>query len=133
MRGLTVRNAALGAGETAVAVAPEVGIMSVCQRRDDSAACGTRIASQDSVRARPWWGSSVTRTRAYSPSPDGQKNGLRDVRTRAAWLVRPQAAPRPRSGLRGPAHLPRGRSQAGGLPVLWHGAAGTARLPCRQP
>ena len=103
-----------------------------CQHRDDRAGCGIRIALRDSDRARRSWGSSGTRTPGCSPSPGGQKNGLRDLRPGAARVVRPQAAPRPRPRLRRPAHLPRGRGPARGLPALRHGEAGAARLPGRQ-
>ena len=96
MRGLEVRKAALGAAGKPGEAAPELGIMRVCQHRDDPAGCGMRIASQDSVRARPSWGSSGTRTHACSPSPGGQKNGLRNLRACPARVVRPQAARRVR-------------------------------------
>src|SRR6058998_2535575 len=56
----------------------------------------------------------------------------RNLRPGAARVVRPQAAPRPRPGLRRPAHLPRRRGAARGLSALWHGEAGAARLPGRQ-
>src|SRR5712691_5582459 len=92
MRGLAVRKAALGAAGNAGEAVPELGMICVCQRHDAPAGCGTRIAVRDSVRARPSWGSSGTRTRGYSPSPGGQKNGLRNLRPRPARVVRPQAA-----------------------------------------
>src|SRR2546422_4751516 len=81
MRGLAVRKAALGAAGKPGEAAPELGIMRICQHRDDPAGCGMRIASQDSVRARPSWGSSGTRTRECSPSTGGQKNGRSEEHT----------------------------------------------------
>ena len=63
-----------------------------------------------------------------SPSPGGQKNGLWDLRAGAGRVVRPHATARPGSRLRRPAHLPRRRDSARGVPALWHGEARAARL-----
>jgi hypothetical protein len=103
-----------------------------CQCLDARAGCGMRIAFPGSARVRPSRGFSAIPTPASSPSPGGQKNGGRDLRPGAAWVVRPPAAPRPRPGLRRPAHLPRRRGAARGLSALWHGEAGAARLPGGQ-
>jgi len=134
MRGLAVRKAALGAAGKTGEAAPELGIMRVCQHRDDPAECGMCIASEDSVRARPSWGSSGTRTHACSPSPGGQKNGLRNLRACPARVVRPQAARRVRDlgcgDLRIYLEVEVRRVPC---PALWPGEAGTARLPGRHP
>ena len=127
-----MRNPALAAGGKAAEAARESGMIAACQRHDDRAGCGMRIAFPGSVRARPSRGSSAIPTRGSSPSPGGQKNGLWDLRPGAARVVRPQAPPGPRPRLRRPADLPRARGPAGGLPALWRGEAGAARLAGRQ-
>src|SRR5918995_1951394 len=123
---------ALAAGETVAAGARESAMIGACQLRDDRAGCGMRIASRGSDRVQRSPASSAIPSRASSPSPGGQKNGLWDVRPSAAGLVRPQVAPSPGSGLRRSADLPRCRGPAGGLPALWEGETGTARPPGPQ-
>src|SRR5713101_4984251 len=79
MRGLAARKAALGAAGKPGEAAPELGIMRVCQHRDDPGGCGMRIASQDSVRARPSWGSSGTCTRVQRGWYDRKRRRVRDL------------------------------------------------------
>ncbi len=88
-----MRNPALAAGRNAEAGASESRMIPVCQRSDLCAGCGMRIASRDSARVRPSRGSSAPPTPASSPSPGGQKNGVRDVRPGAARLVRSPTPP----------------------------------------
>ena len=107
-------------------------MMSACQHRDDGAGCGIHIVLRVSDRAQRSWGSSGIRTHGCSPSLGGQKNGLRDLWSGAARVVRPQVAPRPRPRLRRSAHLPRVRGPAGSLPAVRRGEARGARLPGRQ-
>jgi len=90
-----VRKPALAAGKNTGAGAQESGMIDACQRHDDRAASGIRIAFPGFAPARPSRGSSAIPTPASSPSPGAQKNGLRDLRAGAARVVRPQAAPRP--------------------------------------
>src|SRR6266540_7223450 len=131
-KGLRLLNAALAAGGNVEAGTPESGMIAACRLHDARAGCGMYIAFRGSDPVRPSRGSSASPTPASSRSPGGQKNGLRDLRPGAARLVRPQATPRPRSRLRRRADLPRGRSPARGLSVLWQGEARTARLPGPQ-
>ena len=58
----------------------------------DRAACGMRIAFPGSARVRPSRGSSASPTLGSSPSPGGQKNGVWDLRSGAARVVRPPTA-----------------------------------------
>ena len=123
---------ALAAVEPVAAGARESAMIGACQLRDDRAGCGMRIGFQGSDRVQPSPASSAIPSRASSPLPGGQKNGVWGMRVGPARLVRSQAAPRPRSPLRRSADLPRARGPAGGLPALWQGETRTARLPGRQ-
>ena len=131
-RGLKVRRAALAAGENVEGRTPESRMIAACRLHDTRAGCGIRIAPRGFVQVEPSWGSSASPTPGSSRSRGGQKNGLRDLRSRAARMVRPQTAPGARSRVRRPADLPRARGAARGLPALWRGEAGTTRLPGRQ-
>src|SRR5918996_2434961 len=90
---------ALTAVETVAAGAQESAMIGACQLRDDRAGCGMRIAFRGSDRVQPSPESLGIPSRASSPSPGGQKNGVRGVQAGPARLVRPQATPRPRSRL----------------------------------
>ena len=127
-----MREPALAAVGKAAAAARELCMIAACQHRDDGTGCGMRIALRVSDRAQRSWGSSGIRTHGCLPSPGGQKNGLRDLRSGAARVVRPQVAPCPRPRLRRSAHLPRVRGPAGSLPAVRRGEARGARLPGRQ-
>ena len=123
-----MRKPALGADGNTGEAARESGMIGACQLHNDRGGCGMRIAFPGSDPTRPSPGSSAIPTPASSPSPGGQKNGLWDLRAGAGRVVRPHATARPGSRLRRPAHLPRRRDSARGVPALWHGEARAARL-----
>src|SRR6202789_4660496 len=61
-----------------------------------------------------------------------QKNGLRRLRSRAQYILRPQNTARTRSFLRGYARVSRRGVPASGVPELWPCEAGEAELDRRQ-
>src|SRR5919106_1988159 len=123
---------ALAAVETVAAGARESAMIGACQLRDGRAGCGMHIAAQGSDRVQPSPASSAIPSRASSPSPVGQKNGVWGVRAGPAWLVRLQATPRSRSRLWRSAGLTPAPGPGGGPPALWQGETRTARLLGRQ-
>src|SRR5438876_1118807 len=62
-------------------------MIAACRLHDTRAGCGIRIAPRGFVQVEPSWGSSASPTPGSSRSRGGQKNGLRDLRSRAARMV----------------------------------------------
>ena len=87
-----MQKAALGAAGKTGEAAPELGIMRVCQHHDP-ADCGMRIASQDSVRARPSWDLRDPHARVLALTRRSKKRPAH-LRAYPARVVRPQAARR---------------------------------------
>src|SRR5512136_501299 len=81
-----------------------------CLLRRSPSVCLMHIGSPVFDLWRGSWACSVIDTREWFGWFGAQKNGLRGVRARAIGLVRPQAAARARSVLRGLAHLPGARA-----------------------
>jgi NAD-dependent dihydropyrimidine dehydrogenase PreA subunit len=63
---------------------------------------------------------------------ESKKNGLRRLRSRAQYILRPQDTARTRSFMRGYASVSRGGVPASGVPQLWSCEAGEAELDRRQ-
>ncbi len=100
-------------------------MISACENTD---VCGTRIASQASIRAQRYKASSVIRRPASSVYIGGGKNCLRSLWLIRASLVRPQVAPSPGLGVWRPSDLLGGRDPAYRLQEMRQGEAGEAGL-----
>src|SRR5258706_3709764 len=92
---------------------------------DDLATYSVSLAS---VHMRRRGGCSAIRRRVFCAWSDGKKSPLRSLPHACAWHLRPQAAPRSRSLLRGCPDLTGVPIVAGMVPPLWRGEAGEASV-----